>query len=131
FTRADPPSGTPFVAVSKTIGSDNPNGVIMVETSHVKLSSLLARSNDLLDSAWITDSGGNVIAGATPPPTMAIDAALTEPLGSAPWNLQIASHFAAVDSAQASALAVDVPLTIVAWGGALLVILVLLRVRKL
>ncbi|HEY1976864.1 MAG TPA: EAL domain-containing protein [Candidatus Baltobacteraceae bacterium] len=131
FTRADPPSGTPFVAVSETIGSTSPAGVVMIETSHAKLGSLLARASDALDSAWITDSAGNVIAGSTPPPTMAIDAALTRQLDAAPWSLQVASHFAAVDSAQASALAIDVPLTIVAWGGALLVIFVLLRLRKL
>ncbi|HZZ00619.1 MAG TPA: EAL domain-containing protein [Candidatus Baltobacteraceae bacterium] len=131
FSRADPPSGTPFVAVSESLGSKNPIGVAMIETSRAKLDSLLARSNGPLDRAWITDSTGNVIAGATPPPSMTIDAALSVPLAAAPWTLEIASHFADVDKAQRNALAIDLPLTIIAWGGALLTIFALLRVRKL
>lgn len=130
FTRADPPSGTPYVAVSETLGSTSPAGVVMIETSRVKLDGLLVRSPNTLYS-WITDSAGNVIAGATPPPAMTIDAVQPAKLDAAPWTLQVASHFAEVDSAQASALGIDIPLTIVAWGGALLVIFVMLRVRRL
>jgi diguanylate cyclase (GGDEF)-like protein len=130
FTRADPPASRPFVAVSETIGSAGSDGVAMIETSQAKLNGLLARPTDA-DRVWITDSAGNVIAGATPPPSMLIDATQPVHLDFAPWTLQIASHFAAVDRAQASALGIDIPLTVVAWGGALLVIFVLLRVRKL
>jgi len=130
FTRADPPNAAPFVAVSKSLGSA-PGSVVMIEMSHTKLDSLLARSNNVLDRAWITDSTGKVIAGTTPPPGMAIDGADSLGLETTPWTLQVASHFAAVDSAKQSALEIDVPLTIVSWGGALLAIFVLLRVRKL
>lgn len=131
FTRADPPKGASFVAVSESLGTQSPSGVVMIETSHAKIDSLLAHSRNALSSAWITDSAGNVIAGATPPPTMAIDDAKPLPLETVPWTLQVASHFAAVDGAKATALEIDLPLTIVAWGGALLVIFVMLRVRKL
>ena len=131
LSRADPPAGVPFVAVSETLGPKDSDGVAMVETSQAKLDALLAHPAGASDSAWITDSAGNVIAGATPPPSMAIDASRSLRLDCAPWTLQVASHFADVDRAQASALGIDIPLTIVAWGGALLVIFVLLRVRKL
>jgi diguanylate cyclase (GGDEF)-like protein len=133
FTHSDAAAkGQPFVAVSESFGSaSSPAGVVLIETPSAKVGTLLARSRDALDSTWITDATGNVIAGATPPPNMAIDAAVSAPLDVAPWTLQTASHFADVDSAQHSALEIDVPLTIVAWGGALLTIFVLLRVRKL
>ncbi|MBV8655503.1 MAG: EAL domain-containing protein [Candidatus Eremiobacteraeota bacterium] len=116
---------------SETFGPpQSPSGVVLVEIARPKLDAILASAH-IGDRAWVTDAGGNVIAGAPPPSTMALDAMVSVPLGAAPWTLQFASHFPEVDSAQSLALSIDIPLTIIAWGGALLTIVGILRVRGL
>jgi len=90
-----------------------------------------SRSRASSDHVWITNQIGAAFDGTLPSATMTIDNTVSTPLTMAPWTLYVASHFPEVDRAQSDAFQIAIPLTIVAWGGALLTIFGMLRVRKL